>query len=88
MARAYLSDTRTGKKNLHKQFLNLIMRAASCMCSIPIQDYLGYDNRCRINTPSTIGTNWRWRMKQGVLTEELQKEILFTTKLYGRMNWN
>jgi len=27
-------------------------------------------------------------MKQGVLTEELQKEILFTTKLYGRMNWN
>ena len=88
MARAYLSDTRTGKKNLHKQFINLIMRSASCMCIIPIQDYLGYDNRCRINTPSTIGTNWRWRMKQGVLTEELQKEILFTTKLYGRMNWN
>ena len=88
MARAYLSDTRTGKKNLHKQFINLIMRSASRMCIIPIQDYLGYDNRCRINTPSTIGTNWRWRMKQGVLTEELQKEILFTTKLYGRMNWN
>ena len=88
MARAYLSDTRTGKKNLHKQFINLIMRSSSRMCIIPIQDYLGYDNRCRINTPSTIGTNWRWRMKQGVLTEELQKEILFTTKLYGRMNWN
>jgi len=88
MARAYLSDTRTGKKNLHKQFINLIMRSASRMCIIPIQDYLGYDNRCRINTPSTIGTNWRWRMKQGVLTEELQKEILFTTRLYGRMNWN
>lgn len=88
MARAYLSDTRTGKKNLHKQFINLIMRSSSRMCIIPIQDYLGYDNRCRINTPSTIGTNWRWRMKQGVLTEELQREILFTTKLYGRMNWN
>ena len=88
MARAYLSDTRTGKKNLHKQFINLIMRSSSRMCIIPIQDYLGYDNRCRINTPSTIGTNWRWRMKQGALTEELQKEILFITKLYGRMKWN
>ena len=88
MARAYLSDFRTGKKGLHKQFINLIMRSSARMCIVPIQDYLGYDNRCRINTPSTIGTNWRWRMKKDALTDELQKEILFTTKLYGRMNWN
>ena len=53
-----------------------------------MQDYLGLDNSCRMNTPSTVGTNWRWRMKEGALTQELCQDILQTTKRYGRMNWN
>ena len=71
--RAELTDAATGK---------LLANGGN------LEDYLGYDNRCRINTPSTIGANWRWRVKRGALSDELQKEILFTTKLYGRMNWN
>ncbi|MGN1378307.1 MAG: 4-alpha-glucanotransferase [Dorea sp.] len=55
---------------------------------IPIQDYLGMNNKSRINQPSTIGTNWRWRLTEENLSEALQEEILKTTKIYGRMNWN
>jgi len=41
----------------------------------------------RMNTPGTVGINWRWRMKADVLTDELQQEILSVTKRYGRLNW-
>lgn len=88
MARDYLCDQRTPQKLLHQSFIALAMRSAARMCIIPLQDYLGLDNSCRINTPSTIGINWRWRVKKEQLTEELQQGILATTMRYGRMNWN
>ena len=88
MARDYLCDLRTPQKLLHQCFIALAMRSAARMCIIPLQDYLGLDNSCRINTPSTIGINWRWRVKKEQLTEELQQGILATTMRYGRMNWN
>lgn len=88
MARDYLCDHVTPKKELYKPFVALAMRSNARMCIIPIQDYLGYDNTCRMNKPSTVGTNWRWRVQEKELTEELQKEILHTTKTFGRMNWN
>ncbi|MBP3312426.1 MAG: 4-alpha-glucanotransferase [Butyricicoccus sp.] len=88
MARDYLCDHRTPKKYLNKSFISLVMRSSAKTCIIPMQDYLGRDNRCRMNKPSTIGINWRWRLKDSELTRELQQEILRTTTLYGRMNWN
>ena len=88
MARDYLCDQRTPQKLLHQSFIALAMRSAARMCIIPLQDYLGLDNSCRINTPSTIGINWRWRVEKEQLTEELQQEILAGTMRYGRMNWN
>ena len=87
-ARDYLCDQRQPKKYLYRSFIALVMRSCAKYCIIPMQDYLGLDNSCRMNTPSTVGTNWRWRMKEGALTQELCQDILQTTKRYGRMNWN
>ena len=87
-ARDYLCDQRQPKKYLYRSFISLVMRSCAKYCIIPMQDYLGLDNSCRMNTPSTVGTNWRWRMKEGALTQELCQEILQNTKRYGRMNWN
>ena len=56
-------------------------------CIIPMQDWLGLDNSARINKPSTVGENWRWRLKKTQLTKRLQKEICRMTTRYGRMNW-
>ena len=87
-ARDYLCDQRQPKKYLYQSFIALVMRSCAKYCIIPMQDYLGLDNSCRMNTPSTVGTNWRWRLKAGELTQELCHEILQTAKRYGRMNWN
>ena len=86
-ARDYLWDNRVPKKWLYKSFIALVMRSNAKTCIIPMQDYLGRDNSCRMNKPSTVGANWRWRLMEGDLTRELQQEILHMTKIYGRNNW-
>lgn len=87
LARSYLCDQHTPAKYLHKSFVSLIMRSRASLCVIPIQDYMGLDNKCRINKPSTVGINWRWRLTEDQLTRELQEEIYEMALRYGRMNW-
>ena len=87
LAREYLCDNHTPKKHLHHSFIALAMSSVSKYCVIPIQDWLGLDNDCRINKPSTIGCNWRWRAGEEQLSRELQAHIRTVTKRYGRMNW-
>lgn len=87
MAREYLCDMATDKKYLNLSFISLIMRSSALKCIIPIQDYIGLDDKSRINKPSTVGTNWRWRLKKNELNEDLSKLILGITLRYGRMNY-
>jgi len=51
-----------------------------------MQDYLGLDGEARMNMPSTLGTNWKWRMLPEQMTEELALRIRTMCKLYGRCN--
>lgn len=88
MARNYLCDFSTRKKSLHKSFISLVMRSNAKTCIIPMQDYLGLNNKSRMNQPSTVGTNWRWRLTDDQITDELSHEILTITKTFGRFNWN
>ncbi len=84
LAREYLWDQRTPQKDLHWSFIALVMRSAARLCVIPMQDYMGLDNRGRMNKPSTVGTNWLWRLRETDLTPELQQKILRISALYSR----
>ena len=83
-ARDYLCDHHTPDKELNRSFISLILRSAAGICVVPMQDYLGLDNSCRMNKPSTVGTNWRWRLKEGDLTPELGRELRQMAERYGR----
>ena len=87
LARDYMCDQYTPEKELYKSLISLIMRSSAKLCVIPMQDYLGLGNNCRINTPSTVGKNWKWRVNTRQLSLKLQKEIQEMTLRYGRMNW-
>jgi len=87
LTREYLCDQYTPRNYLHKPMISLIMRSRAKLCVIPIQDYLGYDNSCRINVPSTVGTNWKWRITEEELSSQLQDEIYETARRYGRLGW-
>ncbi len=51
---------------------------------IPMQDYLLLGAEARMNTPSTLGTNWQWRLQRNQITKDLASKIKIMTKLYGR----
>ena len=87
LARDYMCDQYTPESELYKSLISLIMRSSAKLCVIPMQDYLGLGNNCRINTPSTVGKNWKWRVNTRQLSLKLQKEIKEMTLRYGRMNW-
>ena len=83
-ARNYMCDHYTPDDEMYKPLISLAMRSCSDLCVIPMQDYLGLDNTARMNQPSTVGINWRWRLKKRQLTKKLQKEIYSITKRYDR----
>ena len=66
----------------------MIRTAYSSVCNvaiIPFQDFLGLDDCARMNIPSTIGQNWKWRARAEDFDDELAEKIKGLTKLYGRL---
>lgn len=53
-------------------------------CIIPIQDILGIGSEGRMNVPSTLGTNWKWRTLPGQINAKLAGTLAKYMKLYGR----
>ena len=49
-----------------------------------MQDFLDLGNSARMNLPSTLGINWRWRMKARAYDNKLAKRMKEMTKIYGR----
>jgi 4-alpha-glucanotransferase len=49
-----------------------------------MQDILELDNSARMNLPSTVGTNWRWRMLPGQFEQRHMKMLKKLCCLYGR----
>lgn len=84
MVRSYLNDFHTSDEEIYWDLVCMAMRSVSKLCVIPMQDYLGYDNRARINQPSTLGKNWKWRLKKGAFSAELIRKIREMTARYGR----
>ena len=70
---------------IHWDFVCLAMRSVADTCIIPVQDFLGLGAEGRINTPSTLGGNWCWRMKKDCFSKNLVKRIKKLTKIYGRL---
>jgi len=87
LLREYLDDYRTDDAVFYRSINRMAMAATANICILPVQDVLGLDNSARMNQPSTVKTNWRWRMDADMLTKEAQKELLEVTKRYGRFNW-
>ncbi|MCR5451637.1 MAG: 4-alpha-glucanotransferase [Lachnospiraceae bacterium] len=78
------SKAKISKKKLTRKLVRMALGSVSEMAIIPIQDYLGLDNSARINTPSTLGTNWRWRVSAGDMDDKLAKRMLKLANIYGR----
>lgn len=64
--------------------LKALWRSVADMTIVQAQDLLELDSSARMNTPSTLGNNWKWRATAGSFTEDLAKKIARETQLSGR----
>ena len=73
-----------GNREIPWHFIRAAFASVADTAVIPMQDYLELDNAARINTPSTLGGNWEWRMLPDAATPELAKRIRELVEIYGR----
>lgn len=81
----YMNLRQMEKEDLKWEFVRAAFMSVADTAIIPMQDYLGLGEEARINTPSTLGNNWTWRMKKGAFTKQLANRMRKMTKLYGRL---
>ncbi len=69
----YLGAKYTG--NIVWDLIRLAYESAADTAIIPMQDFLELSSDARMNTPQTIGCNWKWRLRGQELTAELAEKI-------------
>lgn len=81
----YFGISSPSEKDILWSIIKAGMRSHANLFIAQIQDYLELGNEARINKPGiSDGTNWCWRMKEGVLTDALAENILKITEMYER----
>lgn len=72
------------KKKLTDAIIRIGYASVANTVIFQMQDILKKNNNARMNYPSTIGTNWRWRMKLHEFTTKKQKRLAKLANIYGR----
>ena len=81
-ARDYLNSR--SDDEIHWDAIRGAWSSVANMAISPVQDFLGLGSEARINTPGVAAGNWQWRLRHGVLTDELAERIAKLTKVYSR----
>jgi 4-alpha-glucanotransferase len=80
----YLHAEDVPQEQIHWEFIRLAIASVADLAVIPLQDYLGLGSEARINTPSTLGDNWKWRMSKGDFTYDIIERCRELCSLYER----
>ncbi len=72
-------------RDINLAFIRACMSSVAETSIIPMQDYLALGAEARINIPSTLGENWKWRLLDGQFTEEVAKKMFEMTQTYCRL---
>ncbi len=82
-AAAYLNLT--AREGFHWGLMRAAWSSVADLAVVQMQDVLGLGDEARINTPSTLGPNWRWRMDKKALTPKLAQKLRGYMELYRRL---
>jgi 4-alpha-glucanotransferase len=74
------------KQDVVKGMMTAALSSISNTCILTMQDIACLGSEARMNTPSTVGKNWRWRIRKDQLTQESSDFLRTSTTLYGRTN--
>jgi 4-alpha-glucanotransferase len=74
----------TDGKEINWDFIRALLASVADTAIVPLQDLLGLGTEARMNLPNTTSGNWSWRVRSGVLTDQLAGRLRDLTELYGR----
>ena len=85
-AEEYMNDAHVPAEEKYWDFVRLAMMSTANTCVTPVQDFLGLDAEARINHPSTLGDNWKWRIDAKMLDQAMIEKIYGLTKISARLS--
>jgi len=80
----YLGQKGRGRRDIHWEFIRLLMMSVANLVIVPMQDLLGLGEEGRMNRPATAAGNWEWRLLPQQLTRSLKKRLTEMTEIYIR----
>lgn len=72
-AKEYLNCTEP--ENYHWDMMKALWASVAELAIVQAQDILGLGSESRMNTPSTLGCNWKWRALPGAFSDELAEKV-------------
>ena len=83
--RDYIGDSHASVEFIVDTVIREAYKSVSNLVIIQMQDLFKIDSKGRMNTPGTLGTNWRWRMHDGRFNAEMIEKVRHLTDVYGRL---
>lgn len=74
----------TSKEEIPDAFIRAAYSSIADVVILQMQDILKLGNEARMNLPSTVGQNWRWRVEDDALSEERRAWIRTMATIYRR----
>ncbi len=74
-----------GEDGIHWAFIRAAQISPGCLSIIPMQDVLGLGSDARMNTPSLHGGNWRWRLEENQLRDDLAAKLSLLAEVTDRL---
>ena len=75
-----LALTGGSTKTVHIDLIKAAFATPARLAIAPLQDFLGLGSEARINTPGTPGGNWRWRVLETEMSDDLCDNIASLVK--------
>jgi 4-alpha-glucanotransferase len=70
--------------DFHWQLIRTAYMTTARLAIVPAQDLPGYGHEFRMNTPGTMGSNWRWKLITGGITPEMAGRLREMSVMYRR----
>ena len=84
-SKEYMGNAKSTDEELPWDFIRMSMESVANLAVTPMQEFLGLGTEARINYPSTLGNNWKWRLLPGQFTSEMAKRIHRLTQITARI---
>jgi malto-oligosyltrehalose synthase/4-alpha-glucanotransferase len=79
----YLGNKINGK-NLNWEMIKLVYSSVADIVIVPMQDILGLGSQAKMNTPSSVNGNWRWRITTDYWAKGLSLKLKKWVYTYNR----